>query len=145
MVGFVEHRGQLVFLFLILAQGAHSIEEYATRLYEVFAPARFVSGLISNDLALGFLIFNGCAGHVRFVVLGYSGTLRLARSPRLSLVLDNSGVGQWHRPHGYGAVARGLLPWRGDRSAAAVVRCVAGDSPGLTTWHGRLAHHPTSH
>ena len=54
----MEHRGQLVFLFLILAQGAHSIEEYATRLYEVFAPARFVSGLISNDLALGFLIFN---------------------------------------------------------------------------------------
>ena len=57
-MGFVEHRGQLVFLFLILAQGAHSIEEYATRLYEVFGPARFVSGLISNDLALGFLIFN---------------------------------------------------------------------------------------
>ena len=57
-VGFVEHRGQLVFLFLILAQGAHSIEEYTTRLYEVFAPARFVSGLISHDLALGFLIFN---------------------------------------------------------------------------------------
>ena len=102
-------------------EGAHSIEEYATRLYEVFAPARFVSGLISNDLAPGFLIFNGCAGHVRFVVLGYSGTLRLARSPRLSLVLDNSVVGQWHRPHGYSAVARGLLPWRGDRSAAAAI------------------------
>jgi uncharacterized protein with HXXEE motif len=54
----VEHRGQLVFLFLILAQAAHSIEEYATRLYEVFAPARFVSSLVSNDLALGFLVVN---------------------------------------------------------------------------------------
>jgi Protein of unknown function with HXXEE motif len=54
----VEHRGKIVFLFLILAQGAHSIEEYVTKLYEVFAPARFVSSLVSNDLALGFLILN---------------------------------------------------------------------------------------
>jgi hypothetical protein len=54
----VERRGQIVFLFLILAQGAHSIEEYVTRLYEVFAPARFVSSLVSNDLALGFLVAN---------------------------------------------------------------------------------------
>src|SRR4029077_8510057 len=55
---FVDHRTQLMFLFLILAQGAHSIEEYVTRLYEVFAPARFVSGLVSKDLALGFLVVN---------------------------------------------------------------------------------------
>jgi Protein of unknown function with HXXEE motif len=54
----VEHRGQLVFLFLILAQGAHSIEEYVTKLYEVFAPAHFVSSLVSSDLGLGFLVVN---------------------------------------------------------------------------------------
>jgi hypothetical protein len=48
----VEHRSHLVFLFLILTQGAHSIEEYVTKLYEVFTPARFVSSLVSNDLAL---------------------------------------------------------------------------------------------
>lgn len=54
----MEHKRQLVFLFLILAQGAHSIEEYVTKLYEVFAPARFVSSLVSNDLALGFLVAN---------------------------------------------------------------------------------------
>ena len=53
-----------MFLFLILAQAAHSIEEYVTRLYEVFAPARFVSSLLSNDLAIGFLLFN--AGLVMF-------------------------------------------------------------------------------
>ena len=53
-----DHRSQSVFLFLILAQAAHSVEEYVTRLYEVFGPARFVSGLVSNDLALGFLIAN---------------------------------------------------------------------------------------
>ncbi len=54
----MERRRQLVFLFLILAQGAHSIEEYVTKLYDVFAPARFVSSLVSNDLALGFLVAN---------------------------------------------------------------------------------------
>jgi hypothetical protein len=41
-----------------VAQAAHSTEEYLGRLYEVFAPARFVSGLISHDLERGFLIFN---------------------------------------------------------------------------------------
>jgi hypothetical protein len=45
-------------LFLILAQGAHCIEEYVTKLYPVFAPARFVSSLVSNDHALGFLVVN---------------------------------------------------------------------------------------
>ena len=29
-----------------------------TRLFELFAPARFVSGLISEDLALGFAVVN---------------------------------------------------------------------------------------
>ena len=54
----LEHRSQVVFLFLVLTQAAHSIEEYISRLYEVFAPARFVSSLISNNLALGFLVVN---------------------------------------------------------------------------------------
>jgi hypothetical protein len=45
-------------LSLILAQGAHSVEEYVTRLYEVFAPARFVSSLVGHDLAVGFLFVN---------------------------------------------------------------------------------------
>ena len=56
--GPVEHRSKLVFFFLVIAQAAHSVEEYVTRLYEVFAPARFVSGLVSNNLALGFLVVN---------------------------------------------------------------------------------------
>lgn len=47
-----------MFLFLVLTQAAHSIEEYVTRLYQVFAPARFVSSLISNNLASGFLVAN---------------------------------------------------------------------------------------
>jgi hypothetical protein len=54
----MHDKRQLVFLLLILAQAAHSIEEYVTKLYEVFAPARFVSGLITNNHQLGFLIMN---------------------------------------------------------------------------------------
>jgi hypothetical protein len=54
----VERRSRFAFLLLILAQGAHSVEEYATGLYAVFAPARFVSSLVSNDLPRGFLVAN---------------------------------------------------------------------------------------
>ncbi len=46
------------FLALIVLQALHSIEEYTFRLYEVFSPARFASGLVSNDLRLGFVILN---------------------------------------------------------------------------------------
>ena len=40
------------------AQAAHSVEEYATGLYDVFPPARFVAGLVSGDLAFGFAVAN---------------------------------------------------------------------------------------
>ena len=43
---------------LILAQAAHSIEEYAGRLWESFLPAQFLSGLISRNLETGFLVIN---------------------------------------------------------------------------------------
>lgn len=43
---------------LMLVQAAHSIEEYRYRLFDVFAPARLVSRLFSEDLALGFALAN---------------------------------------------------------------------------------------
>jgi hypothetical protein len=43
---------------LVLAQFAHSAEEYFGQLWESFPPARFVSGLISEDLERGFLLAN---------------------------------------------------------------------------------------
>ncbi len=46
------------FGFLILAQAAHSIEEYVGRLWEVFPPARLLTGLISDDRRFGFLVLN---------------------------------------------------------------------------------------
>ncbi len=51
-------RSKLLFLLLVFAQVAHSFEEYSTQLFEVFAPARLVSGLVSQDLAVGFIIVN---------------------------------------------------------------------------------------
>jgi hypothetical protein len=51
-------RFQASFLALIVTQAAHSVEEYIGRLYEVFPPARFVSGLVSHDLQRGFVTLN---------------------------------------------------------------------------------------
>jgi hypothetical protein len=47
-----------VFGALVLAQAAHSIEEYIGRLWESFPPARFLTGLIPADPALAFLMLN---------------------------------------------------------------------------------------
>lgn len=52
-------RLQLTFLALIVAHAAHSLEEYRGRLYDVFPPARFVSGAITSDRERGFLTLNG--------------------------------------------------------------------------------------
>jgi hypothetical protein len=51
-------RFQSSFLALVAVQAAHSVEEYVGRLYDVFPPARFVSGLISHDRERGFVIAN---------------------------------------------------------------------------------------
>ena len=46
------------FLLLILAQAAHSAEEYVFRLYDRFAPASFISDLSGLDRSAGFLLAN---------------------------------------------------------------------------------------
>lgn len=51
-------RSQATFGALVLAQGAHSVEEYLGRLWETFPPAAFVTGLIASDRELGFLVIN---------------------------------------------------------------------------------------
>lgn len=51
-------RIKLAFGALIVAQAAHSIEEYVGRLWESFPPAAFLTGLISSDGELGFLVLN---------------------------------------------------------------------------------------
>lgn len=43
---------------LVVFQAAHSMEEYVGRLWESFPPATFVSGLVSSNRELGFVIIN---------------------------------------------------------------------------------------
>ena len=54
----MDSRGRAAFGLLILVQAAHSLEEYVFRLFDVFGPARFVSGLFSGNPATGFAIAN---------------------------------------------------------------------------------------
>jgi hypothetical protein len=70
----VAARAAGAFLALILVQGAHSIEEYAFGLYDLFAPARYVASLLSNDPRIGFAVAN-----VMLVLVGlwcWGGALR---------------------------------------------------------------------
>jgi hypothetical protein len=74
----VDRRTQQLFLALIAVQAAHSLEEYFFALYDVFAPARFASGLVSSNLPMGFAILNAA-----FVVFGlwcYFARVRPGRS-----------------------------------------------------------------
>ena len=80
-------RSRWAFLVLILAQTAHSTEEYVFRLFDVFAPARFVSSLVSDDLVVGFALVN--AG----LVLVASGAMRRACGRVTPPVLYSRGCG----------------------------------------------------
>lgn len=51
-------RFQLTFGLLILAQAAHSLEEYFGRLWESFLPAYFLTGVVSQDREFAFLVIN---------------------------------------------------------------------------------------
>jgi hypothetical protein len=72
----MDSRSRLAFLILVLAQAAHSVEEYAFQLYEVSVPARFVSGLVSDDLPTGFAVVN--VGLVAFGIWCYVAGVRPA-------------------------------------------------------------------
>ena len=49
---------RLTFLLIALVQGMHSMEEYAGKLWEVYPPAKFVCGLVSDDHENAFIIIN---------------------------------------------------------------------------------------
>lgn len=62
----VQKSTQIGFLLLIGSQTLHSIEEYSTSLWDVLPQARIISGLISDQLSIGFAIVNAT-----FVVFGF--------------------------------------------------------------------------
>jgi len=75
----MDSRARHAFAFLIAAQAAHSVEECVFRLFDVFAPARFVSGLFSEDPATGFVI-----GNVLIVLAGAASYVFRIRRPHPS-------------------------------------------------------------
>ena len=44
------------FAALVLIQAVHSVEEYVGRLWAVFPPAIVITGLVSQDRRLGFIV-----------------------------------------------------------------------------------------
>src|SRR3954463_7686393 len=54
----MDNRVARAFLLLVLVQAGHSVEEYVFRLFEMLAPARYVSGLVGLDPATGLAIVN---------------------------------------------------------------------------------------
>jgi hypothetical protein len=52
-------RIKIAFRALVFTQIAHSTEEYVGRLWESFPPARFLTGMISSNRELGFIVING--------------------------------------------------------------------------------------
>jgi type IV secretory pathway TrbD component len=49
---------RIPFLRIIVVQGLHSIEEFFGKLWEVYLPATFLSGLVSANLKTSFIIIN---------------------------------------------------------------------------------------
>jgi hypothetical protein len=75
----VKVRTRRLFLCLILAQTAHSIEEYIFRLYDVLAPARWISSVFSSSPRWGFALANAS-----LVLLGFWCYVARVRTSRAS-------------------------------------------------------------
>ena len=76
----MNSRIRLIFLLLIIAQAFHAVEEYFGRLWEVYAPAKFICNLISSNPRTGFLIIN--IFFISFSLLyWWSLALRKSKSP----------------------------------------------------------------
>lgn len=75
----MDERSRTTFLALILSQAAHSIEEYAFRLYDLLPPARAVSNAFGVDPASGFAVANALL--VGFGLWCWFAWVRPARRP----------------------------------------------------------------
>ena len=79
----ITARLKLLFLLLVLTQAAHSTEEYIGRLWEVFAPAQFLTSLIyAPDPHLAFLVIN-----IGLAVVGLGGYFFVVRRERPSALV----------------------------------------------------------
>lgn len=94
-------RGRNLFGLLVLGQVVHSVEEYVGRLWEVFPPAAALTGSISADRELGFMIVNGT------LIAAGAGAWVLAALQRRSVV----GAVPWFFVVLTGLNAVGHLAW----------------------------------
>jgi hypothetical protein len=99
---------------LVVLQAAHSIEEYLYALYDVFTPARMVTGLVSADRSVGFVVVN-----VAFVLFGLWVYLAQVRPERPT-------AAAWMWPWVLVEIANGIV-----HPAMALVR--GGYFPGVVT------------
>lgn len=76
----MSERIRLPFFFTAIFQLLHSLEEYRFELWNHLEPARFFSGLVSDNLQLGFAIIN-CT----IVVLIFLSYFVLLRRPKANV------------------------------------------------------------
>lgn len=76
---------RIIFLLLVLVQGLHSLEEFIGKLWEVYLPATYLSGLVSADLKTGFIIIN--VGLFLVLMLTWLATFRRSNSIKTLLWL----------------------------------------------------------
>ena len=79
----MANRTSIAFAALVASQALHSLEEYHFRLFDVLAPARRVSSLVSLDPATGFAFVNTAL--VLFGLWSWLGPVR--RSGRAGRIL----------------------------------------------------------
>ena len=102
----MEPRSRTAFLALILVQAAHSTEEYAFALYDVFAPARFAPVPRTHHLVALRL------GPVEDARLHSHGFARLDRARRDERGFENEGrddVFEAEVRHAHDEVERGAV------------------------------------
>lgn len=97
-----------LFLALILAQAAHSVEEYVLRLYDVLAPARYVSSLFGVDRQIGFVVVNMAL--VLFGLWCWHARVRLGRGRGLAWFWALLEIGNGCAHVALAAMAGGYFP-----------------------------------
>lgn len=71
-------------MLLVLVQGLHAGEEWIGRLWEVFPPARFLTGLFSEDRESVFIIIN--TGFFLFGLWCWYSPVRKEKAPATGLI-----------------------------------------------------------
>ena len=97
----MDSRSRFAFLILVVVQAMHSVEEYVFKLYDVFAPARFVSRVVSDDLPTGFAVLN-----IGLVALGIWCYLARVRPAHVSA---RSWVWPWVVVEGANGIAHSVI------------------------------------